>query len=172
MIQLLFKWPLSNPAFNPGPPNIAATRETRSEFGFIGNVEQAATDDLGLFARLSWRTGQTEIMSFTDIDESASFGGVYKGTFWGRPNDRIGLAGIISGLTNIHQAFFAAGGLGINIGDGALSFRPEEVIETYYLVGLTDWAAMTFDYQFIANPGYNYVRGPVSIGAVRLHVQF
>jgi high affinity Mn2+ porin len=31
---------------------------------------------------------------------------------------------------------------------------------------------MTFDYQFVANPGYNYVRGPVSIGAVRLHVQF
>jgi len=31
---------------------------------------------------------------------------------------------------------------------------------------------MTFDYQFIANPGYNYVRGPVSIGTVRLHVQF
>jgi len=82
------------------------------------------------------------------------------------------LAGIISGLTNIHQAFFAAGGLGINIGDGALSYRPEELIETYYSVDLTDWAAMTFDYQFVANPGYNYVRGPVSIGAVRLHVQF
>jgi len=46
------------------------------------------------------------------------------------------------------------------------------VIEAYYSVGLTDWAAMTFDYQFVANPGYNYVRGPVSIGAVRLHVQF
>jgi hypothetical protein len=29
-----------------------------------------------------------------------------------------------------------------------------------------------FDYQFIANPGYNFVRGPVSIGSLRLHVQF
>jgi len=163
---------LSNPAFNPGPPNIAATRQTRSEFGFYGNFEQTVTDDLGLFARLSWQSGQTEIMSWTDIDESASFGGVYKGTSWGRPNDRIGLAGIINGISSNYQAFLAAGGLGINIGDGALSYRPEEIIETYYSVGLTDWAAMTFDYQFIANPGYNYVRGPVSIGTVRLHVQF
>ncbi len=63
---------LSDPAFDPGPPNIAATRETRSEFGFYGNFEQTVTDDLGLFVRLSWRTGQTEIMSWTDIDESAS----------------------------------------------------------------------------------------------------
>ena len=163
---------LSNPAFNPGPPNIAATRQTRSEFGFYGNFEQTVTDDLGLFARLSWQSGQTEIMSWTDIDESASFGGVYKGTSWGRPNDRIGLAGVINGISSNYQTFLAAGGLGINIGDGALSYRPEEIIETYYSVGLTDWAAMTFDYQFIANPGYNYVRGPVSIGTVRLHVQF
>jgi transposase len=31
---------------------------------------------------------------------------------------------------------------------------------------------LTFDYQFVANPGDNFARGPVSIGAVRLHVQF
>jgi high affinity Mn2+ porin len=45
-------------------------------------------------------------------------------------------------------------------------------METYYSIGLTTWASLTFDYQFIANPGYNLVRGPVSIGAARLHVQF
>ncbi|MFZ0496327.1 MAG: carbohydrate porin [Methylocella sp.] len=163
---------LSDLALDPNAPDIAATRKTRSEFGFIGNYEQSVSDDLGLFARLSWQSGQTEIMQFTDVDESASFGGVLKGTLWGRPNDRIGLAGIVNGLSSNYQAFLAAGGLGLIIGDGALSYRPEEIIETYYSVGLTDWAAMTFDYQFVANPGDNYVRGPVSIGAVRLHVQF
>jgi high affinity Mn2+ porin len=76
---------LSDPEFNPGPPNIAATRETRSEFGFYGNFEQTVTDDLGLFARLSWRTGQTEIMSWTDIDESASFGGANEDSFFTQP---------------------------------------------------------------------------------------
>ncbi len=163
---------LSYPVFNSNTPDIAATRKTRSEFGFIANLEQTVTDDLGLFARLSWQSGQTEIMSWTDIDESASFGAVLKGTSWGRPNDRIGLAGVINGLSSNYQNYLAIGGLGILIGDGALSYRPEEIIETYYSVGLTDWAAMTFDYQFVANPGDNYMRGPVSIGSVRLHVQF
>jgi hypothetical protein len=31
---------------------------------------------------------------------------------------------------------------------------------------------MTFDYQFIANPGYNADRGPVSLFAARLHGEF
>jgi high affinity Mn2+ porin len=163
---------LVNPALDGGTPDIAATRKTRSEFGFIGNFEEAVSDDLGLFARLSWQSGQTEIVAWTDIDESASFGGVLKGTSWGRPADRVGLAGIVNGLSGNYQAFLGIGGLGINIGDGQLSYRPEEIIEAYYSVGLTDWATMTFDYQFVANPGDNFVRGPVSIGAARLHVQF
>jgi high affinity Mn2+ porin len=163
---------LVNPALDGAPPDIAATRKTRSEFGFIGNLEDTVSDDLGLFARLSWRSGQTEIVSWTDIDESISFGGVLKGTAWGRPTDRVGLAGVVSGLSGNYQSFLRIGGLGINIGDGTLNYRPESIVETYYSVGLTDWAALTFDYQFFANPGHNYVRGPVSIGSVRLHVQF
>jgi high affinity Mn2+ porin len=95
-----------------------------------------------------------------------------KGTAWGRPNDRVRLAGIVNGLSGNYQAFLGIGGLGILIGDGQLSYRPEEIIEAYYSVGLTDWAALTFDYQFVANPGDNFARGPVSIGAVRLHVRF
>jgi high affinity Mn2+ porin len=163
---------LSNPAFDSSAPDIAPTRKTRSEFGFIGNFEQAITDDLGVFARLSWRNGQTEVMQFADIDQSASFGGVMKGTSWGRPDDRIGLAGVVDGLSHNYQAFLAAGGLGISIGDGQLNYRPEQIIETYYSLALANWASLAFDYQFVANPGDNYARGPVSIGALRLHVQF
>jgi high affinity Mn2+ porin len=163
---------LMNPVLDPNAPDIAATRKTRSEFGFIANVQQTITDDFGLFSRLSWQSGQTEIMAWTDIDESASAGGVLKGTPWGRPTDAIGLAGVVNGLSANYQKFLAAGGLGVNVGDGALSYRPEEIMETYYSIGLTTWASLTFDYQFIANPGYNLVRGPVSIGAARLHVQF
>jgi high affinity Mn2+ porin len=163
---------LTDPVLNPGGPNIAATRETRAEYGFYANIQQTITDNLGLFTRLSWQSGQTEILAWTDIDESASFGGVLKGTSWGRPTDTIGLAGVVNGLSNSYQRFLAAGGMGINVGDGGLSYRPEEIIETYYSIGLATWASLTFDYQFIANPGYNYVRGPVSIGAARLHMQF
>jgi high affinity Mn2+ porin len=163
---------LSNPLLNMNAPDIAGTRKTRSEFGFVANFEQAITADFGLFARLSWRSGQTEIMAWTDIDESASLGGVLKGTSWGRPNDVIGVAGVINGLSGNYRNFLNQGGLGINIGDGKLSYRPEEIMEAYYTVGFTDWASMSLDYQFIANPGDNSARGPVSIGAVRLHVQF
>ncbi len=163
---------LVNPALDPNAPDITATEKTRSEFGFIANLQQTITDDLGLFARLSWQSGQTEIMAWTDIDESASFGGILKGTSWGRPTDSIGLAGVVNGLSGNYRRFLEIGGLGVNIGDGALNYRPEGIIETYYSIGLTNWASLGFDYQFIANPGYNMVRGPADIGAVRLHVMF
>jgi high affinity Mn2+ porin len=163
---------LSNPTLDASAPDVAATRKTRSEFGFIANYEQAVTDDLGVFARLSWQNGQTEIMQFADIDESATLGAVWKGTPWGRPDDRVGLAGVVNGLSKSYQAFLNAGGQGISIGDGALNYRPEQIIEAYYSIAVTNWGTLTFDYQFFANPADNAARGPVSFGAVRLHAQF
>jgi hypothetical protein len=38
----------------------------------------------------------------------------------GRPEDTIGLAGAINGVSSIHAAFFNAGGLGLLVGDGKL----------------------------------------------------
>jgi hypothetical protein len=69
------------------------TRQGRIKYGFIVNLEKAISDQFGIFSRLSWNDGKNEIMSFTDIDASASFGGVWKGSSWGRPLDRIGVAG-------------------------------------------------------------------------------
>ncbi len=87
---------LIDPATEGGTPDIAATRKTRSEFGFIGNVEHTVNSDLGLFARLSYQSGQTEITSWTDIDESVSIGAVLKGTAWNRQKDTIGVAGVVT----------------------------------------------------------------------------
>jgi high affinity Mn2+ porin len=95
-----------------------------------------------------------------------------KGTFWGRPNDKIGAAGVIEGLSGEARAYFAAGGLGILIGDGALNYQPEKILETYYSYSLTSWSSLTFDYQFVDNPAYNADRGPVHIFAGRLHAEF
>lgn len=58
------------------------------------------------------------------------------------------------------------------IGDGALAYKPEQVIETYYNYSVTKWLTLTADFQFIENPGYNASRGPVPFYAVRGHVQF
>jgi len=129
-------------------------------------------ETFGLFSRVSWNNGKTEIMSFTNIDASVSFGGVLNGNCWGRPDDRIGLAGAINALSADHRAFIAAGGLGILIGDGALNYHPEKILETYYSFALQKKMALTFDYQFITNPAYNADRGPVSIFSGRLHAEF
>lgn len=160
------------PVTTPNFPDIIGTRRVRANYGFLANLEQAITSDLGIFSRASWSPGHVEIIGWTDCDESLSFGTVLKGNAWGRPDDRIGVAGVIEGLSPVARAYFAAGGLGILIGDGRLNYRPEKILEAYYAYGLNKWATLTLDYQFIDNPGYNADRGPASIFSGRLHAQF
>jgi high affinity Mn2+ porin len=163
---------LAEPITTPTYPDITLVRQLRTNYGFNANVEQAINADLGVFSRASWSPGQDEIIGWTDCDESVSAGLALKGTSWGRPNDTIGVAGVAEGLSSVARAYFAAGGLGILIGDGALNYRPEKVLESYYSYNLNKWSWLTFDYQFVADPGYNADRGPVHIFAGRLHAQF
>ena len=163
---------LAMPVTTPNYPEIRQTRQVRTNYGFVANMEQAITSDLGIFSRASWSPGLVEIIGWTDCDESFSFGGVLKGNAWGRPDDKVGVAGLVEGLSPIARAYFAAGGLGILIGDGQLNYRPEQILEAYYAYSLNKWATLTFDYQFIDNPGYNTDRGPVSVFSGRLHAQF
>jgi high affinity Mn2+ porin len=160
------------PVTTPNYPDISQTRQVRTNYGFVVNLEQAITSELGLFSRASWSPGLDEIIGWTDCDESFSLGGVLKGNAWGRPDDKIGVAGVVEGLSPIARAYFAAGGLGILIGDGQLNYRPERVFEAYYAYSLNKWATLTFDYQFVDNPGYNADRGPISVLSGRLHAQF
>jgi high affinity Mn2+ porin len=163
---------LAEPITTPAYPDITLVRQVRTNYGFNANLEQAISSDLGVFARASWSPGLYEIIGWTDCDESFSAGAQLKGSSWGRPNDKIGVAGVIEGLSPEAQAYFAAGGLGILIGDGALSYQPEKILETYYSYSLNAWSSVSFDYQFVADPAYNAVRGPVNIFAGRLHAEF
>jgi high affinity Mn2+ porin len=163
---------LAMPVTTLNYPDITQTRQVRTNYGFVANMEQAITNELGIFSRASWSPGNVEIIGWTDCDESLSFGAVLKGNAWGRPDDKIGVAGVVEGLSPIARAYFAAGGLGILIGDGQLNYRPEQILEAYYAYSLNKWATLTFDYQFIDNPGYNADRGPVSVFSGRLHAQF
>lgn len=156
----------------PTYPDITLTRSIRTNYGFVANLEQAITADLGVFSRATWSPGLTEIIGWTDCSESLSFGTVLSGSSWGRPNDKIGLAGVVEGLSTEQRAYFAAGGLGILIGDGQLNYRREKILEAYYAYSLNQWTTLTFDYQFIGNPGYNADRGPASIFSGRLHAEF
>ncbi|MBV8652151.1 MAG: carbohydrate porin, partial [Alphaproteobacteria bacterium] len=137
---------LANPAFGT---DIALTRTDRTKYGFVLNLEQAVSDDLGIFSRYSWNDGREEIMSFTDISQSFSLGLSLKGARWGRPDDVVGLAGVINTISSAEQDFLAAGGLGILIGDGELkNYAPEEIIEAYYSYQIATPISLTFDYQF------------------------
>jgi high affinity Mn2+ porin len=163
---------LAEPPTTPNYPDITLVRQVRTNYGFTANVEQAITSDLGIFARASWSPGFDEIIGWTDTDQSFSAGVSLRGTSWGRPNDTLGVGGVVEGLSPTARAYFAAGGLGILIGDGALNYRSEKVLESYYSYNLNKWSWLTFDYQFVADPGYNADRGPVHIFAGRLHAQF
>ncbi|HEX4553807.1 MAG TPA: carbohydrate porin [Xanthobacteraceae bacterium] len=160
---------LDNPALDL---DIAQTRRGRVKYGYVFNLEQSITDDLGVFGRWSWNDGRNEIMAFTDIDRSLSFGTSIKGTAWGRAKDTVGIGAAINGLSPDHRDFIAAGGLGPLIGDGQLNYRTERILETYYSVALFDVMSLTFDYQLIVNPAYNADRGPVSVFSSRLHAEF
>jgi high affinity Mn2+ porin len=160
---------LDNPALNL---DIAQTRQGRIKYGYVFNLEQSLTDDIGLFGRWSWNDGKTEIMAFTDIDSSLSLGTSIKGTKWGRPDDVIGIGGAVNALSADHRDFIAAGGLGVLIGDGQLNYRHERILETYYAYALNKQLTLTGDYQLIVNPGYNADRGPVSVFSGRLHGEF
>jgi high affinity Mn2+ porin len=152
---------------------LASIRHDNQKYGFYANLEQQIVKDIGLFARASWNDGQTEILSFTDVDRSVSGGLSIKGSFWGRPDDTIGIGGAVNGLSDAHRAYLAAGGIGLLIGDGALTnYAPEQIFETYYAYSVNKHVTVTADYQLIANPAYNADRGPVSVFSGRLHGEF
>jgi high affinity Mn2+ porin len=151
---------------------IAQTRQGRTKYGFYLNLQQELTDDIGLFGRFSWNDGRTEINAFTDIDTSFSLGLSIKGTAWKRPDDRIGIAGSLNQISGDHSGYLAAGGLGVLVGDGALTYAAENVVETYYAFQLAKGVTATADYQFLNNPGYNAVRGPAHFFSGRLSARF
>ena len=151
-------------------PTLDATRrDGTGKCGFGLNVEQALSQDAGIFGRYGWNDGKTETWAFTEIDRSLSSGLSLKGARWRRRGDTIGLAAVRNYLSGDHRAFLAAGGYGFIIGDGRLNYRPEQIVECYYSVPLKAGWTVTGDFQRIANPAYNRDRGPVSVETVRLH---
>jgi len=154
------------------PADIEATRAYRTKYGFGLNVEQEIVKNVGAFSRLGWSDGENEAWVFSDVDRTATLGLSIKGEFWHRPNDTFGLAGVLSGISRVHQEFFEAGGTGILAGDGNLSYGLEKVMETYYDFEIWKSVHGAFDYQFITDPAYNRARGPVSVLGARLHWSF
>ncbi len=156
---------------SPVNPDVTQTRDYRDKYGFGLNWEQALNADWGFFARAGWNDGNTETWEFVAVDQNVSLGTSLKGSVWGRADDQIGLGLAMSGLSSVHQAYLAAGGTDFNIGDGALNYGPEEVVELYYLYKPVKSVGLTLDFQGIQNPAYNQSRGPVGIVSGRAHFE-
>ena len=109
---------------------------------------------------------------FTDVDRSISLGFALNGTAWSRKQDTLGMAGVWNEISGLHQAFLAAGGTGITVGDGRLTYSPEQIAEVYYACSIWGKLRGTVDYQFVNHPAYNRERGPAHVFAARLHWEF
>jgi high affinity Mn2+ porin len=153
-------------------PDAALVRRYASKTGGALNVEQPLTDDLGAFLRLSLSDGSKEAYEFTEINRSLALGLSLRANSWGRKDDTVGIAVVNNVLSYAAENYFAAGGLGILIGDGRLPhYGDERILELYYDAALTGWLRASVDYQFIDDPAYNRDRGPVSVFAGRLHAE-
>ncbi len=156
-----------------GVPDTARVRRYASRPGGVLGLEQELGADLGAFARFSANEGAQEAFEFTEINASASAGLSLAGTRWRRPADRLGGAVAVNAMSSAAQRYFAAGGLGILIGDGQLPhYGREKIVETYYAAALGPVITLSADLQRIVDPAYNRDRGPVTLAALRLHAQF
>ncbi len=154
-------------------PNVVSTRKYfRDKYGFGLNFDQQLTETLGIFARAGWSDGQNETWCFTEADQSVSAGLSINGANWKRKDDNIGVAVVVNGLSKIHEQYLADGGLGFQLGDGALNYANETVAECYYSYKpVSSGLWLSLDYQFALNPGYNKDRGPVNVFSFRAHVE-
>jgi high affinity Mn2+ porin len=151
-------------------PDTSLVRRYNSRPGFALNVEQPISDDLGAFFKASFNNGEEETYEYTDVNESFASGLSLKGTSWGRGDDAVGAAIVVNAISRAARSYFAAGGLGVLVGDGRLThYGRENILETFYNAQVNAWLNATFDYQLAVNPAYNPDRGPISIIGVRLH---
>jgi high affinity Mn2+ porin len=136
------------------------------------NVEYACTTAVRVFARTGWNEGHNESFAYTEVNNSVQAGGDLAGGLWNRAHDPLGAAFVSNGLSPAHQDYLALGGDGFLLGDGALRYGREAILETYYTAHLWRGLSAAASLQFIDHPGYNRDRGPVVVEMLRLHAEF
>lgn len=142
------------------------------KYGFGINLEQNLTPHFTAFGRFGWNNGKTESFAYTEVDQTFAGGLGANGSLWHRRFDRAGVAVVTNGICKDHQIYLADGGLGFLLGDGALRYGRENIVETYYTAHVWRGIYIAPGIQHINNPGYNRDRGPVTVPTFRLHTEF
>ena len=157
---------------NNSPPDITASRQQgRTKYGFGFNAEQFITRTWEAYGRLGWSDGRNESFAYTEVDRSASIGTLLYGKWWHRGDDKLGEAFIVNGISGDHARYLQLGGLGFILGDGGLSYGLEKIFETFYTAHVWNGISFAVDWQHVTDPGYNLVRGPVSVLSFRIHLE-
>lgn len=156
----------------PVPIITAHPFRTTVKYGFGVNLEREFTRTLRGFARWGWNEGQHESYAYTEVDQTVALGADLTGDRWHRKLDKIGAAFVSNGISADHQHYLELGGIGFLLGDGALNYGRENIVEAYYNAHI--WRGFFFgpDVQHINNPGYNRDRGPVLVAGSRFHLEF
>jgi hypothetical protein len=154
-------------------PDVTAYRQPgRVKTGLGVNTDYSFPRLVRVFARAGWNEGHHESFAYTEVNDSAQAGGDLIGAWWGRTQDRVGVAVVSNGLSAPHRDYLALGGLGFLLGDGSLRYGREDIVETYYTARLWRGVSASGGLQYIDHPGYNRDRGPVLVRMIRLHVDF
>ncbi len=154
-------------------PDITAHRHPgTAKPGFGINLEQDLPANFRAFFRAGWNDGSYESFTYSEMNNTVSFGADLSGDAWHRKYDRIGSAFVNSGLSQVHREYLALGGIGFMLGDGALSYGRESASETYYTAHVFGGLYLAAQLSFINNPGFNRARGPVLVPGLRAHLDF
>lgn len=156
-----------------GVPDIEASRKQgRVKYGFGVNIEQEIAKGITLFGRWGWNEGHHESFAYTEVDDTVELGSALSGAIWHRALDRVGAAFVSNGISKDHRDYLALGGKGFLLGDGALTYGREQILESYYTAHMWRGVFGSFDLQYVTNPGYNRDRGPAVAPAIRMHLEF
>ena len=110
------------------------------------------TDNLRLFSRLGWNEGRHESFAYTEVNSAGAVGGDLQGTRWRRPNDKVGVAFVSNGLSGDHRRYLELGGKGFLLGDGALTYGRENIVESYYTARVVRGVSLSFAFKTIRSP--------------------
>jgi carbohydrate-selective porin OprB len=136
------------------------------------NAEYAFPALVRVFGRAGGNEGRNESFAYTEANNSVQAGGDLTGAPWNRSSDRVGIAVASNGLSAAHRDYLALGGQGFLLGDGALRYGRENIVEAYYTAHLWRGVFASAGLQRIDHPGYNRDRGPVLVEMLRLHLDF
>jgi len=147
-------------------------QQVTTKYGLGINFEQALTKDIVAYGRFGWNNGKTESWAYTETDNTIQTGAGFAGHLWKRRHDRTGIALVSNGISGEHARYLSYGGLGFILGDGGLTYGRENILDSYYTTHAWRGIFLGPDLQYIVNPGYNQVRGPVMVYSLRLYAEF